>query len=58
VCVCVCVRVCVCVCVCEQRERGTERPNTMSKETQYNVKRDLIQCQKRPILKKRQSETE
>jgi len=25
-----------------------KRPSTVSKETQYSVKRDLVQCQKRP----------
>jgi hypothetical protein len=51
-----CVRVCVCVCnvrvfvyiICAfayWRESGL---NIVSKETQYSVKRDPIQCQKTP----------
>ena len=57
------IRVCVCVTVCDGVRRWfvwlrsglavlydcLKRPITMSKETYYNVKRDLLQCQKRPV---------
>jgi hypothetical protein len=29
-----------------------KRPSTVSKETYYSVKRDLLQCQKRPTVSK------
>ena len=31
------------------RSKVRKRPITVSKETYYSVKRDLLQCQKRPI---------
>ena len=49
-----CVFVCVCVCVYTTYSTHTryipymykKRPTTVSKETYYSVKRDLLQCQK------------
>ncbi len=56
------IHVCVCVCVCIHIEnlgvsvpedythvvQCQKRPTTVSKETYYSVKRDLLQCQKGP----------
>ena len=34
-----------------------KRPSTVSKETQYSVKRDLVQCQKRPSTVSKETQT-
>jgi len=40
----------------KQNEKRKREAHYSVKETYYNVKRDLLQCQKRPTLKKRKRE--
>jgi hypothetical protein len=46
--VCLCLSVCVSDCHCLSVSVYLPLPTTVSKETYYSVKRDLLQCQKRP----------